>query len=386
MASRVEDFFELESQWSESALQIRRVIRTWVQEKYQPRVATLYREGEFCTDLIPDLANLGLLGCTLPDYDCAHMSPLEYGLAMYELERGDSGLRSFVSVHTSLCMFPIWKFGSQEQKDDYLPKMREGTLIGCFGLSEPDFGSNPSGMLMRAEKTSRGFVLNGTKRWITNGGLAQVAVVWAKLEGRVQGFLVPIPSKGLTVRDIPGKLSLRASVTSELIFEDCEVSEGAILPEAKGLRAAFECLNAARFGICFGVLGAAAACLEEALDYALNRDMFGTKLAQKQIVQGKLFEMTAELTKGLLLATRLAELKTSGRLKPEQISLVKANNTRAALEIARCSRDLMGASGITDEYQSMRHLCNLESVHTYEGTFDIHRLIVGEALTGLAAF
>lgn len=380
------DFLHLDEWLSTEELQIRASIRRFVSERYLPKVASYYQKGEFDRSLVPELAALGVLGCNLQGYECAGLSDLEYGLIMMELERGDSGLRSFASVQTSLCMFPIHTFGSEGQKQKFLPKMARGELIGCFGLSEPDFGSNPGGMLSTAEETSIGFKLNGTKRWITNGGIADLAIVWAKLNGHVQGFVVPTKSKGFLVKEIPGKLSLRASVTSELVMEDCEVSKDALLPGARGLRAALECLSSARYGIAWGVIGAAMACYQEALEYSKTRDAFGVPLAQKQLVQAKLVWMLNEITKAQLLAFRLSQLKASKKLQPHQISLAKMNNVRMALECARLARDILGANGVCDEYQCMRHMCNLESVNTYEGTHDIHMLILGKEITGLAGF
>jgi len=380
------DFFELESLLCEQERQIQLRVRQFVEKKCLPRIGELYQEGRFPTDLISEIAGLGILGCNLKGYGCAGLSELEYGLIMMELERGDSGLRSFASVQSSLAMYAIYKFGSEQQKQEYLPKMATGEVIGCFGLTEPDFGSNPKDMLSTAKATKSGFVLNGTKRWITNGGISKVMILWAKMEGRIQGFLVPLASAGCLVKPMTGKLSLRASVTSEVILDDCEVSSEALLPEAKGLASALECLNSARFGIAWGVLGAAMACYDEALRYSKERIVFGSPAAQKQLVQAKLTWMLSEITKGQLLARRLAELKQNGRVRPAQISLGKMNNVRIALECARLSRDILGANGVSDEYQSMRHLCNLESVLTYEGTEDIHRLIVGQDITGLAAY
>jgi glutaryl-CoA dehydrogenase len=314
------------------------------------------------------------------------MDEIEYGLIMQELERGDSGLRSFASVQSSLCMYPIHRFGTEEQKQKYLSAMAKAQIIGCFGLSEPDFGSNPAGMLTRAERKGSSFVLNGTKRWITNGSIAQVAVIWAKLDDEIQGFLVPTDSKGFLARDIPGKLSLRASVTSELILDQCEISEDCLLPGAKGLKAALQCLSSARYGIVWGALGAALACYDEALQYAKERIMFGGPIAGKQMVQSKLVWMATEISKAQLLAYRLGQLKEAGAARPQQISMGKMNNVGVALQVARLSRDILGANGVSDEYQCMRHMCNLESVNTYEGTYDIHQLIVGESITGISAF
>lgn len=380
------DFLNLDELLSDSERQVQQATRKFVTEKFLPICAKHYQAGTFPMNLVPELAEMGVLGCNLEGYGCAGMSHLEYGLVMMELERGDSGLRSFASVQTSLCMYPIHTFGSKAQKEKYLPEMAKGKVIGCFGLTEPDFGSNPSGMLTRAERKGGKFILNGTKRWITNGSIADIAIVWAKLDGEIQGFIVPKNSKGFVTRDIPGKLSLRCSVTSELIMENCEIPEDCILPEARGLKAALMCLSSARFGIAWGALGAAMSCYDEALNYAKEREMFGGPIAGKQLVQAKLVWMVTEITKGQLLALRLAQLKDAGKLRPQQISMGKMNNVGLALDIARVARDILGANGVSDEYQCMRHMCNLESVNTYEGTYDIHKLIIGEKITGISAF
>jgi len=380
------DFLSLDDLLTDQEKQVRQSVRKWVTDRFMPVVAKHYQAGTFPMELVAEMADMGLLGCNLEGYGCAGMSNKEYGLIMMELERGDSGLRSFASVQTSLCMYPIHTFGTEAQKNKYLPDMAKGKVIGCFGLTEPDFGSNPSGMLTTAVKKGDKFILNGTKRWITNGSIAHIAIVWAKYNGEIQGFVVPTKSKGFLVRDIPGKLSLRCSVTSEFIMDNCEVSEDAILPEARGLKAALMCLSSARFGIVWGGLGAAMACYDEALNYAKEREMFGAPIAAKQLVQSKLVWMVTEITKGQLLAHRLAELKDSHKIRPHQISMGKMNNVGTALEIARVARDILGANGVSDEYQCMRHACNLESVNTYEGTYDIHKLIIGEKITGLSAF
>jgi glutaryl-CoA dehydrogenase len=314
------------------------------------------------------------------------MSATAYGLICQELERGDSGVRSFCSVQSSLVMYPIWAFGSEAQKERYLPGMAAGTLVGCFGLTEPDFGSNPSGMLTTAVKTAGGFRLNGTKRWITSGSIAQVALVWAKLDGEVRGFLVPTDRPGFTARDIHGKWSLRASVTSELILEDVVVGDDALLPGVAGLKGPLACLTQARFGICFGAVGAMQACYDEALGYARERVQFSRPIAAYQLVQEKLAVMVSEITKAQLLDLRLGRLKEAGRLRPQQVSLAKRNNVSWARDIARTARDILGANGVTDEYQAGRHMLNLESVYTYEGTHDIHTLVIGQDVTGISAF
>jgi len=380
------DFLQLDDFLSDQEKQIRQTVRTFVSEKFLPIVAKHYQAGTFPWNLIPEIGEMGLLGCNLQGYDCAGLNHIEYGLIMMELERGDSGLRSLASVQTSLCMYPIHTFGTEDQKKKWLPAMARGEKIGCFGLTEPDFGSNPSGMLTTAVRKGKSFVLNGTKRWITNAGVADLSIVWAKLDGEIQGFIVPKNTPGYIAKEIPNKLSLRASVTGEFILENCEIPADCILPEARGLKAALMCLSSARYGIVWGALGAAMACYHEALHYAKEREMFGVPIAQKQLVQSKLVWMITEITKGQLLALRLGQLKNTGKLKPHQISMGKMNNVGTALEIARVARDILGANGISDEYQCMRHMCNLESVNTYEGTYDIHKLIIGEKITGLAAY
>jgi glutaryl-CoA dehydrogenase len=330
---------------------------------------------------------MGLLGSSLTGYGCAGTGPTAYGLICQELERGDSGVRSFCSVQSSLVMYPIWAFGSDEQKQRWLPGMAKGELIGCFGLTEPDFGSNPAGMLTTAVKSGGGYRLNGTKRWITNGTIADVALVWAKLDGTVRGFLIPAKSTpGFSSRDIHGKWSLRASVTSELIMEDAEVGEDALLPGVSGMKGPLSCLSQARFGITYGAVGAMLACYDEALSYAKDRVQFSRPIAGYQLVQRKLVDMVSEITKAQLLCLRLGRLKEAGTLRPAQVSLVKRNNVAAARDIARDARDILGANGVTDEYQCGRHMLNLESVYTYEGTHDVHTLVVGQDVTGLAAF
>jgi glutaryl-CoA dehydrogenase len=314
------------------------------------------------------------------------MSNVAYGIICQELERGDSGLRSFVSVQGSLAMFPIWKFGTEEQKNKYLPKMASGEFIGCFGLTEPDFGSNPSGMLTRAVDDGDSYVLNGAKMWITNGTVADVAIVWAKLDGVIRGFIVEKDDAGFTAPEMHGKHSLRASITSELVFQDCRIPKNRLLPDVGGLRGPFSCLNNARFGIAWGAIGSAMACLHSSLEYSKSRVQFKKPIAGYQLVQNKLAWMLREITKGQLLALQCGRMKDNGTLIPEQISLAKMNNVDIALQIARVSRDIHGANGILDEYPIMRHMMNLESVYTYEGTHDIHNLILGRHLTGIQAF
>jgi glutaryl-CoA dehydrogenase len=380
------DYYAIDELYSEEERMARDTVRAFVQAEVLPDIGKHFSAGVFPRALIHRFGDLGLLGSSLTGYGCPGMSSTTYGLICQELERGDSGVRSFCSVQSSLVMFPIWAFGSDGQKDRYLPEMARGKVIGCFGLTEPDFGSNPAGMLTTAVKTAGGYRLNGTKRWITNGSIAHVALVWAKLDGVVRGFLVPTDTRGFSARDIHGKWSLRASVTSELILEDCEVGADAILPGVEGMKGPLSCLNQARFGICFGAVGAMLACYDEALSYARERVQFSRPIAGYQIVQTKLVEMVNEITKAQLLNFRLGRLKEAGTLRPQQVSLAKRNNVFWAREIARTARDILGANGVTDEYQCGRHMLNLESVYTYEGTHDIHTLVVGQDVTGLAAF
>lgn len=381
------DFFALDDELTEEELLVRATVRRMVEEEVLPIISEHFQAGTFPMELIKRCADMGLLGANLEGYGCAGMGQVAYGLICQELERGDSGLRSFVSVQGSLCMYPIWAHGSEEQKQRYLPGMAAGEIIGCFGLTEPDFGSNPTGMITRAERLpGGGFKLNGTKRWITNGNLAQVAIVWAKLDDRVHGFLVPTDSKGFTAELMEQKFSLRASVTSELIMQDCEIAEDAILPNVSGMRGPLSCLNQARSGIAFGVLGAAMACYECALEYAKERVQFSRPIAGYQLVQQKLVYMLTEITKGQLLALRLMRLKEANKMTPQQVSLAKRNNCQIALDIARMARDILGGNGISYEYPIARHMLNLETVNTYEGTHDIHTLILGQAITGIAAF
>lgn len=380
------DFLSLDSQLSDEERMIRSAIREYVDAEVIPCVAEHYESGTFPSHLIQGLADLGTLGATIQGYGCAGVSYTSYGLMMQELERGDSGVRSFVSVQGALCMFPIARFGTEEQKRYYLPKMAKGELIGCFGLTEPDFGSNPAGMITRARKDGNDYILNGAKMWITNGGISHVAIVWAKDdEGKIRGFLVDRETPGFTVRNIEKKFSLRASVTSELIFDNCRVPETKVL-EVIGLRGPFACLNHARFGISWGAVGAAMACYDEALNYAQSRIQFDKPIASFQLVQAKLVKMFAEITKAQLLSMQIGRLKDQGLAEPVHISMAKMNNVSMALQIARDARDILGASGITYEYQVGRHLLNLESVNTYEGTEDIHRLILGEHITGIPAY
>jgi glutaryl-CoA dehydrogenase len=387
------DFYEIDSLLQEDEIQIRDHVRDWVEERYLPLVEDAYEKAYFPMDVIPEVAEMGLLGASLPEkYGCAGVSATAYGLAMQELERGDSGLRSFASVQGSLVMYPIFAYGSEEQRMKYLPKLAKGELIGCFGLTEPDFGSDPGGMLTRAKKVSDGFVLNGAKMWITNGTPAHIAIVWGKLKdeasGRevIRGFIVDTKAKGFSAPEQKRKHSLRASVTSELILQDVHVPEDAILPNVEGLKGPLGCLSQARFGIAFGVVGAAMACFHSAAEYSKVRIMFGKPIGQFQLVQAKLAEMLTEITKAQLLCVQLGRMKERGTVKPEQVSLAKRNNCEVALRIAREARDILGANGITAEYPVMRHMCNLESVYTYEGTHNIHTLVLGEAVTGLPAY
>jgi glutaryl-CoA dehydrogenase len=380
------DYFGIDELYTEEERAIRDTVRDFVSARILPGIGKHFTAGTFPKELIPVFGEMGLLGASLTGYGCPGTSSVGYGLICQELERGDSGIRSFCSVQSSLVMYPIWAFGSEAQKQRWLPPMAKGTAIGCFGLTEPDFGSNPTGMLTTARKVDGGYVLNGTKRWITNGSIADVALVWAKLDGVVRGFLVPAGTPGFTARDIHGKWSLRASVTSELILEDARVGDDAILPEVSGMRGPLSCLTQARFGICFGVLGAAMSSYDEALSYAGDRVQFSRPIAGYQLVQQKLVDMVSEITKGQLLCLQLGRLKESGKLRPAQVSLAKRNNVSIARDIARDARDILGANGVTDEYQCGRHMLNLESVYTYEGTHDIHTLVVGQDVTGLAAF
>jgi len=381
------DYFNIIDLLNEEEKLVQVSVRTFVDAEVIPIIEEYYQEAKFPFQLIPKLAELGVFGMTLPEkYGCAGMNNLAYGLVNQELERGDSGLRSFMSVQSSLVMYPIFTFGSEEQKMKWLPKLANAEAIGCFGLTEPDYGSNPNGMIAKAEKVSGGFLLNGAKMWITNGSIADIAIVWAKLDGVVKGFIVEKGFNGFSAPEIKKKHSLRASITSELIFEDVFVPDGNLLPAANGLKAPLMCLNQARFSIAWGVTGSMLACYDSALEYAKTRIQFNKPIASYQLTQDKLVTMLTEITKTQLLNLQLAKLKDSGNIKHTQISLAKRNNVEKALEIARTAREIFGASGITSEYPIMRHANNLESVKTYEGTHEMHTLIIGEDITGLGAF
>ena len=387
MAYEAPDYYAIEELLTEEERLVRDTARRFVEEEFQPHIVDAYRNGTFPMQLVPRLAELGFFGSTLPEeYGCAGASSVAYGLISQELERGDSGLRSFASVQSSLVMYPIYAFGSEAQKQHWLPRMARGEAIGCFGLTEPDFGSNPSGMRTSARAERGGYVLNGVKRWITNGNVADVAVVWARLEDKVHGFLVETDRPGFKAEQMHGKLSLRASVTSELYFDNCWIPEENRLPGTGSMKAPLACLSQARYGISWGAIGAASACYDCALRYAQGRVMFSRPIAGFQLVQAKLVEMVAEITKAQLLSLRLGRLKDAGKVRPEQISLAKMNNVSKALEIARLARDILGGNGIMDEYPIMRHMLNLETVNTYEGTADVHRLIIGKDITGFDAF
>lgn len=387
MAFRGVDYFSIDSLFNEEELMVRQTARRFAEERVLPVIRDCYRDARFPSELIPELGELGFLGANLEGYGCAGMSNVEYGLIMQELERVDSGIRSFVSVQGALVMYPIHRFGSDEQKQHWLPRLQSGKAVGCFGLTEPDFGSNPAGMRATARRDGEDWILNGEKTWITNGSAADVAVVWARAQEGVVGFLVEKGTPGFTSSDIHGKWSMRASVTSSLSFADCRVRECNRLPAAKGLKAALACLTQARYGIGWGVVGAAMDCYETAREYTIARKQFeGRPIASHQLVQEKLAWMITEITKAQLLAVHAGRLKDKGKLEPAHVSMLKRNNVAMALECARLSRDLLGANGITDEYPIMRHLCNLETVKTYEGTDHIHALVIGERVTGIAAY
>ena len=381
------DYYNVESLLSEEERMIRDTVREFVSYEVIPIIERHNRESTFPMQLVPKMAELGLFGNTLPQkYGCAELNYVSYGLITQELERGDSGIRSFVSVQSSLVMYPIFRFGSEEQKDKWLPQLANGTKIGCYGLTEPDYGSNPSGMVTKAEKVDGGYLINGAKMWITNGTIADVAVVWAKLDGVVRGFIVEKGMKGFTAPEMKGKHSLRASVTSELIFDNVFLPEKNLLPKSEGLKSALMCLNQARYGIAWGVVGAMMACYDSALNYAKSRKQFSKPIAGYQMTQEKLVYMLTEITKAQLLNLQLGRLMDKGNAKHVQVSMAKRNNCEKALEIARIAREIHGANGILDEYPIMRHAANLESVKTYEGTHEMHTLILGEDITGFPAF
>ncbi|HWG59815.1 MAG TPA: acyl-CoA dehydrogenase family protein [Candidatus Acidoferrales bacterium] len=382
------DFFEFDSQLSDEEKLARQTAHDFVRDRLLPVIEQCNRDAKFPLDLVPQMAELGFFGANLHGYGCAGMSNVEYGLVMQELERGDSGLRSFVSVQSALLMYPIHAFGSDAQKEKWIPRLQQGKAIGCFGLTEPQFGSNPGGMLTRAVKKGSGYVLNGEKMWITNGSIADVALVWAKCEDdKIRGFLVEKGSPGFKAWDVHGKWSLRASITSGLAFTDCEVPAENLLPGVEGLRGPLSCLNQARYGIGWGAIGAAMACYETALGYAQQRKQFDNKpIASHQLVQEKLVWMITEITKAQFLALQAGRLKDENRVHPAHISMLKMNNVWMAIETARRAREILGANGIVDDYPIMRHMNNLESVYTYEGAHDIHKLIIGERITGISAF
>lgn len=381
------DYYNIEGLLSEEEIMVRDSVREFVSAEVLPIIEEYNRESIFPVQLVSKMAELGLFGATLPQkYGCAELNNVAYGLMMQELERGDSGVRSFASVQSALVMYPIYAFGSDEQKDKWLPQLATASKIGCFGLTEPDYGSNPGGMVTKAEKCDGGYILNGAKMWITNGTIADVAMVWAKLDGVVHGFLVEKGSKGYTAPEMKGKHSLRASVTSELIFQDVFVPEENRLPNTSGLKSALMCLNQARYGIAWGVVGSMMACYSSALSYAKSRKQFSKPIAAYQMTQEKLVYMLTEITKAQLLNLQLGRLKDSSKLKFTQVSLAKRNNCEIALNIARVAREILGANGILDEYPVMRHSANLESVKTYEGTHEMHTLILGEDITGYPAF
>jgi glutaryl-CoA dehydrogenase len=381
------DYLHIDSQFTEQELMVRQTARQFVEDRVIPLVRDSFREGRFPKDLIPELGRLGFLGANLDGYGCAGMSNVEYGLIAQELERADSGLRSFISVQGALVMYPILTYGSDEQKQRWLPKMQSGEALGCFGLTEPGFGSNPAGMLTKARQDGNSWILDGEKTWITNGSIADVALVWARTPEGIRGFLVENGTPGFSASELHGKMSMRMSVTSSLSMSDCRVPSSSMLPGAKGLKGPLSCLSQARYGIGWGVIGAAMDCYETARQYSIARKQFDNKpIASHQLVQEKLAWMITEITKAQLLALQVGRLKDQGKSEPAHISMLKRNNVAIALECARLSRDLLGANGIMDEYPIMRHMCNLETVKTYEGTDHIHALVIGERVTGIAAY
>ena len=380
------DFYKMEQHLTEEEIMVRDLVRDWVDEKVLPIIEEYYTKGTFPTELISEIGEMGLFGCNLEGYECAGLSNVAYGLVCQELERGDSAIRSCVSVQGSLSMYPIHAFGTEEQKQKYLPGMAKGGLIGCFGLTEPDHGSDPGGMETKAVEDGDSYILNGAKMWITNGTIADLAIVWAKLDGKIRGFIVEKGDLGFTAPEMKGKHSLRASITSELVFQDCKIPKDRILPNVQGLKGPLSCLTQARYGIAWGSLGAAMGCFHSSVDYSKSRIMFEKPIASFQLVQNKLAWMLREITKGQLLAYHLGRAKDKGEATPEMVSLGKMNNVDAAIQIARMARDIHGANGILNEYPIMRHMANLESVYTYEGTHDIHNLILGRWITGIQAF
>lgn len=389
MSASEVDFFKLDSQLSDEEKLVRQSVRSFVNERVKPIIADCFEEGRFPFDLIPEMASLGLLGANLPEkYGCAGVNNVAYGLITQELEAGDSGIRSFVSVQGALCMYPIYAFGSEEQRQKWLPPMAAGKVIGCFGLTEPNSGSDPASMKTFAKRTKDGWLLNGSKAWITNGTIADIAIVWAKTEenGKIRGFLVEKGTKGFTAPEIKHKLSLRASITSELVFEDCLIPEENILPLSGGLKSPLSCLTQARYGIAWGAIGAAVDCFQTAVEYSKQRIQFNRPIGSFQLTQKKLAEMLTEITKAQLLCLQLGRMKDAGSMEPAHVSMAKYNNVGMALEIARTARGILGANGITGDYPIMRHMANLESVYTYEGTNEVHMLVLGKHITGLDAF
>jgi glutaryl-CoA dehydrogenase len=381
------DFLDIDSLLSDEEKLLRGTVRDYVQKEIIPHIGDWWDEGKLPqTELAQAFGAIGLLGMHLEGYGCAGTSATAYGLACLELEAGDSGIRSFVSVQGSLAMFPIWKFGSEEQKETWLPRMASGEVIGCFGLTEPDSGSDPASMRTNAKRDGSDWVLNGTKMWITNGSIADVAIVWARTDDGVRGFIVPTDTPGFSAPEIKKKVSLRASVTSELILDDVRLPDDFVLPGVASMRGPLSCLNEARFGIAFGAIGAARACYEAALEYSIERHQFDQPIASFQLTQKKLVEMMVAVQRGTLLALHLGRRKDEGKLSPEQVSFGKFDNVRNAIEVARTARSILGANGITLEYPVMRHMANLESVFTYEGTNEIHTLVMGQAITGISAF
>ncbi len=380
------DLLRIDDELTDDERLVRDTVRKFAADRIMPHIADWFEAGTLPRDLVPELGQLGLLGMHLEGYGCAGMGPIAYGVTCREMEAADSGLRSLVSVQGSLAMFPIWKYGSEEQKNEWLPRMAAGQAVGCFGLTEPDHGSDPSAMLTRATRNGSDWLISGTKMWITNGSIADIAVIWAATEQGIRGFLVPRGARGFTARNIHKKLSLRASVTSELHLDEVRLPQDAVLPGVSGLKGPLSCLSEARFGIVWGVTGAARSCLESAIEYAVTREQFGRKIGSFQLTQRKLAWMAADLQRAQLLALRLGRLKEAGKITPEQVSLGKMSNVRTAIDIAREARTILGANGVTLEYPVIRHANNLESVLTYEGTEEIHTLAIGQALTGISAY